>query len=64
MMADENNNEATGTAETQNAVVNEQPAIADTPSEAAATQSAYQGAHEQPRSRGGRGGGDRGGGCR
>ena len=62
MMADENNtNEAT--AETQNAVVNEQPAIADTPSEAAETQSAESGDPDQPRGRGARGGrgGDRGG---
>jgi small subunit ribosomal protein S5 len=59
MMADENNTEAT--AETQNAVVNEQPAIADTPSEAAETQSAESGDPVQPRGRGARGGGDRGG---
>ena len=59
MMADENN-----TAETENAVVNAEPAIADTPSEAAATQSAESGDADQPRgrgARGGRGGGDRGG---
>ena len=59
MMADENNNEAT--AETENAVTLEQPAIADTPSEAAETQSAESGDPTQPRARGGRGGGDRGG---
>ncbi|MGN3974042.1 30S ribosomal protein S5 [Tsuneonella sp. SYSU-LHT278] len=58
-MADENNtNEAT--AETQNAVKLEQPAIADTPSEAAETQSQESGDPVQPRGRGARGG-DRGG---
>ena len=62
MMADETNNEAT--AATENAVVNAQPAIADTPSEAAETQSAESGDPTQPRgrgARGGSGGGDRGG---
>jgi len=62
MMADENNtNEAT--AETENAVTLEQPAVADTPSEAADTQSAESGDATQPRGRGARGGrgGDRGG---
>ncbi len=59
MPENENTNEAT--AETQNAVVNEQPAIADTPSEAVQTQSAESGDPTQPRARGGRGGGDRGG---
>ena len=63
MMADENNtNEAT--AETENAVKLEQPAIADTPSEAAETQSQESGDPVQPRGRGARGGdrgGDRGG---
>ncbi|MXO74212.1 30S ribosomal protein S5 [Altererythrobacter aerius] len=60
MMADnENTNEAA--AETQNAVVNEQPAIADTPSQAAEAQSAESGDPTQPRGRGGRGGNDRGG---
>ncbi|ANY19812.1 30S ribosomal protein S5 [Tsuneonella dongtanensis] len=58
MMADENKNEAT--AETENAVTLEQPAIADTPSEAAETQSAESGDPTQPRGRGARGG-DRGG---
>ncbi|WP_418369000.1 30S ribosomal protein S5 [Tsuneonella dongtanensis] len=57
-MADENKNEAT--AETENAVTLEQPAIADTPSEAAETQSAESGDPTQPRGRGARGG-DRGG---
>ena len=50
-------------AETQNAVTNEEPAVADTPSEAAANQSAAKGAEGQPRERqgrGGRGGNDRG----
>lgn len=62
MMADENNNE-TVSAETENAVKLEQPAIADTPSEAADTQSAESGDPTQPRGRGARGGrgGDRGG---
>jgi len=60
MMPENENNEAV-TAESQNAVVNEQPAIADTPSEAAQTQSAESGDPTQPRARGGRGGGDRGG---
>ena len=63
MMADETNKE-TVSAETENAVQLEQPAVADTPSEAADNQSADQGAHEQPRgrgARGGRGGNDRGG---
>ena len=49
--------EAPATAEIQNAVVNEQPAIADTPSEAAQTQSAESGEPTQLRARGGRGGG-------
>lgn len=63
MMADDNKQDETVSAETENAVQLEQPAIADTPSEAADMQSADQGAHEQPRSRGGRGrgGNDRGG---
>jgi small subunit ribosomal protein S5 len=64
MMADENTNDTVATAETQNAVVNEQPAIADTPSEAADTQSTESGDAVHPRGRGGdRGGrgGDRGG---
>ena len=43
-------------AETQNAVTNEEPAVADTPSEAAANQSPAQGAEGQPRERQGRGG--------
>ena len=67
MMADENKTEETPvTAETENAVTNEQPAVADTPSEAADTQSAASGDPEQPREqqgrggRGGRGGRDRG----
>ncbi|MGN6496113.1 MAG: 30S ribosomal protein S5 [Tsuneonella sp.] len=63
-MADDTNTENAVTAETQNAVVNEQPAIADTPSEAADTQSTDSGDAVQPRGRGGdRGGrgGDRGG---
>ncbi|MXP27425.1 30S ribosomal protein S5 [Porphyrobacter algicida] len=66
-MADENKTEETPvTAETENAVTNEQPAVADTPSEAADTQSAASGDPEQPREqqgrggRGGRGGRDRG----
>jgi small subunit ribosomal protein S5 len=59
MPENENTNEAA--AETQNAVVNEQPAIADTPSEAAETQSAESGEPTQPRGRGARGGNDRGG---
>jgi small subunit ribosomal protein S5 len=58
MMADENKTEETVvTAETENAVTNEQPAIADTPSEAADNQDPAQGAEGQPRrGRGGRGG--------
>ena len=64
MMADENKTEEAVTAETENAVTNEQPAIADTPSEAADNQDPAQGAEGQPRQRGGRGGnrdgGDRG----
>ena len=63
MMADENKNEETVTAETETAVTNEQPAVADTPSEAATNQSPAQGAEGQPRERQGRGGRDnRGGG--
>ena len=49
-------------AETDHGVTNEQPAIADTPSEAADNQSAAQGAEGQPRERGGRGGRGGGGG--
>jgi small subunit ribosomal protein S5 len=57
---------AVATAETENAVKLEQPAVADTPSEAAATQSAESGDPVQPRGRGARGGdrGGRGGGNR
>ncbi len=63
MMADETKNEETVTAETANAVTNEQPAVADTPSEAADNQSPAQGAEGQPRQGRGRGrGGDRDGG--
>ncbi|UVI38200.1 30S ribosomal protein S5 [Qipengyuania spongiae] len=54
-------------AQTENAVTNEKPAIADTPSEAEANQDPAQGAEGQPeqRGRGGRGGRDnRGGGDR
>ena len=51
MMADETKNEETVTAETQNAVTNEQPAVADTPSEAADNQSAAQGGPFADRSR-------------
>jgi small subunit ribosomal protein S5 len=57
MMADNEN-----TAETENAVVNAEPAIADTPSAAGDTQ--VQGSDDAPRgrgARGGRGGNDRGG---
>ncbi len=64
MMADENKtpeNEV-ATAETENAVKLEQPAIADTPSEAAETQSAESGDPVQPREQSdARGGNDRGG---
>ena len=50
-------------AETQHAVTKEEPAIADTPSEAADNQSPAQGAEGQPRERQGRGrGGNRDGG--
>ena len=51
-------------AETEHAVTKEEPAVADTPSEAAANQSPAQGDEGQPRQRGGRGGRDnnRGGG--
>ncbi len=53
------------TAETETAVTKEEPAIADTPSEAAANQSPAQGAEGQPRgqqnARGNRGGGSGGG---
>ena len=58
MMADETKNEETVTAETETAVTNEQPAVADTPSEAATNQSPAQGAEGQPRERQGRGGRD------
>ena len=61
MMADENKNEETETAETQNAVTNEQPAVADTPSEASDNQSAAQGDEGQPRQGRGRGGNREGG---
>ena len=61
MMADENKNEETVTAETQNAVTNEQPAVADTPSAAADNQSAAQGDEGQPRQGRGRGGNREGG---
>ncbi len=62
MMADENNTNETATAETENAVKLEQPAIADTPSEAADTQSAASGDPVQPREQSdARGGNDRGG---
>lgn len=69
MMADENNTntdeKVVATAETENAVTNEAPAVADTPSEAAANQDAAQGAEGQPRrGRGGRGGEGRGRGGR
>ena len=47
------------TAETEHAVTNEKPAVADTPSEAADNQSPAQGAEGQPRQRGGRGRGGR-----
>lgn len=65
MMADENNanteEQVAATAETENAVTNEAPAVADTPSEAAANQDPAQGAEGQPRrGRGGRGGEGRG----
>lgn len=43
-------------AQTQHAVTHAEPAVADTPSEAAENQSAAQGAEGQPRERGGRGG--------
>ena len=57
MMADENKTEEAVTAETETAVTNEQPAVADTPSEAAANQDPAQGAEGEPRrGRGGRGG--------
>lgn len=63
MMADENNanteEQVVAAAETEHAVTNEAPAIADTPSEAADNQDAAQGAEGQPRrGRGGRGGRD------
>ncbi len=61
MMADENKKEETATAETQAAVTNEQPAVADTPSEAAANQSPAQGDEGQPRQGRGRGGNRDGG---
>ena len=52
-------------AETEHAVTKEEPAIADTPSEASDNQSPAQGAEGQPRQgRGGRGGDNRGGGNR
>ena len=66
-MADDNKTEDKPvTAETENAVTNEQPAVADTPSEAADTQSTESGDPVQAREqqgrggRGGRGGRDRG----
>ncbi|WP_425594711.1 30S ribosomal protein S5 [Qipengyuania proteolytica] len=60
-MADENKTEETVTAQTETAVTNEQPAIADTPSEAAENQSPAQGDEGQPRQGRGRGrGGERG----
>ena len=78
MMADEKNENAEGApeqapaatetpevakAETEHAVTKEEPAIADTPSEAADNQSPAQGAEGQPRQgRGGRGGNRDGGG--
>ena len=65
MMADENKNEEAVTAETETAVTNEAPAVADTPSEAAANQDTAQGAEGQPQQREGRGrgrGGNREGG--
>ncbi|WP_370191436.1 30S ribosomal protein S5 [Qipengyuania sp.] len=61
MMADENKTEEAVTAETETAVTNEQPAVADTPSEAAANQSPAQGAEGQPRQGRGRGGNREGG---
>ena len=64
MMADETKNEETVTAQTETAVTNEQPAVADTPSEAATNQSPAQGAEGQPRERQGRGGRDNRGGGR
>ncbi|GGA00805.1 MAG: 30S ribosomal protein S5 [Sphingomonadales bacterium CG12_big_fil_rev_8_21_14_0_65_65_10] len=51
-------------AETEHAVKKEEPAVADTPSEAADNQSAAQGAEGRPRGRGGRGGNDNRGGGR
>ena len=48
-------------AETEHAVTKEEPAIADTPSEAAANQDPAQGAEGQPRERGGNDRGGRGG---
>ncbi|ALE16821.1 SSU ribosomal protein S5p (S2e) [Altererythrobacter epoxidivorans] len=60
MMADENKTENTEekvvTAETEHAVTHEEPAVADTPSEAADNQSPAQGAEGQPQERQGRGG--------
>ncbi|WP_258319721.1 30S ribosomal protein S5 [Qipengyuania flava] len=61
MMADENKTEEAVTAETAPAVTNEQPAVADTPSEAAANQSPAQGDEGQPRQGRGRGGNRDGG---
>ena len=64
MMADDNKTEETPvSAATETAVTNEQPAVADTPSEAADTQSVESGDTEQHArgGRGGRGGRDRGG---
>jgi small subunit ribosomal protein S5 len=49
-------------AETEHAVTHEEPAVADTPSEAADNQSPAQGAEGQPRGRQGRGGRDNRGG--
>ena len=49
------------TAETEHAVTKEEPAVADTPSEAAANQSPAQGAEGRPQQRGGQRGGGRGG---
>ena len=57
--------EQAASAETEHAVTKEEPAIVDTPSEAADNQSPAQGDEGQPRNRsdarGGRGGGNRGG---
>ena len=56
--------EVKGEAETEHAVTKEEPAVADTPSEAADNQSPAQGAEGQPRQQRGRGGRDNLGGGR